>query len=63
MLLTMMKQCLPGLCTFPNMVTHTLQPENQKEMYDEKFKKNNIMIMCIRVRAKDYWKIGHMTNF
>ena len=60
----MMKWCLHGLCTFPNMVAKTLQPENQKEMYDQKFKKYNIMmILCVRVHAMGCWEVGHMTNF
>ena len=47
----MMKWCLHGLCTFPNIVSNTLYPENQKEMYDQEVKENKIMmIWCVKVQ-------------
>ena len=55
----MMKQYLHGPCTFPNMVTNTLQSENKKEIYDQEVKENKIMmIWCVSVHAMGCWEDG-----
>ena len=55
----MIKQYLHGLCTIPNMVTNRLQPENQKEMYDQEVKENKIMMIgFVRVHAMGCWEDG-----